>query len=198
VAILEENSTLMITVTDFEGCTYSESLDIEMYMPEFLEVEDEEIVCSDYTDVGNAHLLNFTNKVNGTYSHWSDIDNSGVSLDDLSEVNFLGVEEGNYRFVCYRKRNSHCPISTDTMLVKVVHCELGIIDVKKNNNLIDILNQQPCQVSLYNTLGQEISRGMTCKQLLENLQSQDLPLGVYFYYIQGENNKSYAGKFLKM
>jgi hypothetical protein len=72
----------------------------------------------------------------------------------------------------------------------------AIADIYKDYELKDLLLLQPCEVNIYNTMGQQIADRNSCQEILNQLYQKQIPAGVYFYQLILKDGAVVFGDFI--
>ena len=124
---LNYSSTYCVTVTDNLGVSCNACVDIALLEFPWPVVVGAS-VCQYNTGLGNTHLdFNSLILAGSTDGTWSDYDNIGVDLSDLSNVDFENVPLGEYSFA-YEIILSDCGyVLQEVITIQVVECNCPIV-----------------------------------------------------------------------
>ncbi|MCB0690432.1 MAG: hypothetical protein KDC16_02225 [Saprospiraceae bacterium] len=100
----------------------------------------------------------------------------------------------------YQVCNEKCPNLCDESIA-IISFDSQTVDTEeifKDLSLEKLLKYEPCGITLFNTMGQEIYNGIDCNRFLHLLNSNELVSGVYFYQLVLREDKIFHGSFIKM
>jgi len=114
--------TYTVTV-DLDGCQGSDEVLVELQTAPVIDFPDFIIVCNEI-DGDYPFSLDFDAiSINSDNGSWTSIDLDNTILDNISDVSFLGIPEGNYQFeYTTQSAMEPCVEKIDTLTIEVSNC----------------------------------------------------------------------------
>ncbi|NNF22333.1 MAG: gliding motility-associated C-terminal domain-containing protein, partial [Saprospiraceae bacterium] len=142
--MVDVGSVYALTVYDASGCSGETSFEVDENPPVFATVAPFDSICNATVDGSVLDLASFVTG-GDTGGSWTEMTGSGVSLTNLSNVDFNGVTPGMYQFA-YTTNSAVWPCVDSTyrvdIRVKDCACPSAIVDpggsICNDNGMIDL------------------------------------------------------------
>jgi hypothetical protein len=135
-----------VTVTDGAGCSGDTCRTVVNNTTPVISVVDTIEVCRINSGVGPT-FINFNDQVTGSGGTWTNLDGVAVDLSDLSNVSFIDIPTGFYRFR-YRTNTAVAPCQNveEIMVVRVRGCPcpnfaITATNLCNDNGTVDLNNR---------------------------------------------------------